>query len=98
MFGLIFATIISEEKEGDLIYKRDLINEAYICQIYINEKEITNNYKLQKVNNIVYIFQKKYNYLSNMFKSCSLLTTINLENIDTNEVLTTKVCLKIVHL
>ena len=82
---VIFAKIILEE-EGKVIAKRDLINDGFDCEIFVNEVRFVDNMRLKKDNHIIYIFKQKYNNLENMFRNCSLLTSINLSNFNTNNV------------
>ena len=82
---VIFAKIILKE-EGKLITKKDLINEGFDCEIFVNEVRFVDNMRLNKDNHIIYIFKQKYNNLHRMFDSCSLLTSINLSNFNTNNV------------
>ena len=63
----IFAKINLNE-EGKVITKKDLINEGFDCEIFVNEIRFTNNIKLKKDNHIIYIFKK--NIIA--FKICSL--------------------------
>ena len=58
----------------------------YDCEIFVNEVRFVDNMKLQKDNHIVYIFKQKYNNLEYMFYDCTLLTSINLSNFNTNNV------------
>ena len=82
---VIFAKIILKE-EGKVISRKDLINDRFDCEIFVNEIRFTNNMKLKKDNHIIYIFKTKYNNLNEMFKDCSLLSSINLSNYNTNNV------------
>ena len=82
---VIFAKIILNE-EGKTITKKDLINERFDCEIFVNEVRFINNIKLKKDNHIIYIFKKKYTDMNSMFRDCSLLTSINLSNFNTNNV------------
>ena len=82
---VIFAKIILNE-EGKSIYKRDLINDGFDCEIFINETRFKDKMKLKKDNHIIYIFKQKYNNIKNMFYKCSLLTSINLSNFNTNRI------------
>ncbi len=82
---VIFAKIILKD-EDKIIYKKDLINDGYDCEIFVNEIRFANNIKLKKENNIIYIFKKKYNNTNNMFAGCSLLTSINVSNFNINNV------------
>ena len=79
---VIFAKIILKE-EGRTITRRDLINDGFDCEIFVNENRFTDSIKLKKKNYIVYIFKQKYDDLSEMFSGCSLLSTINLSNYNT---------------
>ena len=54
---VIFAKINLNE-EGKVITKKDLINEGFDCEIFVNEIRFTNNIKLKKDNHIIYIFKK----------------------------------------
>ena len=82
---VIFAKIILNE-EGKTIAKKDLINEGFDCEIFVNEVRFINNIKLKKDNHIIYNFKKKYTDMNSMFRDCSLLTSINLSNFNTNNV------------
>ena len=82
---VIFAKIILKE-EGKVISRKDLINDRFDCEIFVNEIRFTNNMKLKKDNHIIYIFKTKYNNLNEMFYNCSLLSSINLSNFNTNNV------------
>ena len=82
---VIFAKINLKE-EGKMITKKDLINEKYDCEIFVNEIRFINKIKLKKENHIIYIFKNKYNNIESMFEKCSLLTSINLSNYNTNNV------------
>ena len=57
---VIFAKIILKD-EGKIINKRDLINDGFDCEIFVNENRFLNNMKLKKENNIIYIFKNKCN-------------------------------------
>ena len=72
------------DEEDKIITKRDLINDGFDCDILINDIKLTNDLKLKKENKIHYLFKNKYNNLSQMFKDCSLLTSINLSYFNTN--------------
>ena len=65
---VIFAKIILKE-EGKLITRRDLINEGFDCEIFVNEVRFVDNMRLKKDNHIIYIFKQKYNNLNNMFNN-----------------------------
>ena len=82
---VIFAKIILKE-EGKVITKRDLINNGFDCEIFVNEVRFVDNMRLKKDNHIIYIFKQKYNNLQEIFSHCSLLTSINLSNFNTNNV------------
>ena len=82
---VIFAKIILNE-EGKEIFRKDLINEGFDCEIFINEIRFINRMKLKKDNHIIYIIKNKYNNLEEMFNECSLLSSINLSNFNTNNV------------
>ena len=82
---VIFAKI-SLEEEGKEITRYDLINYRFDCEIFVNETRLAYKMKLKKDNHIIYIFKKKYNNLECMFKNCSLLTSINLSNFNSNNV------------
>ena len=82
---VIFAKIILNE-EGKTITKKDLINERFDCEIFVNEVRFINNIKLKKDNHIIYNFKKKYTDMKSMFYNCSLLISINLSNFNTNNV------------
>ena len=82
---VIFAGIILNE-EGKTITKRELINDGFDCEIFINECRFKESMKLKKDNQIIYIFKDKYNSLNNMFYGCTLLSSINLSNFDTTNV------------
>ena len=87
---VIFAKIILEDEEEKVITKQDLINEGYDCEIFVNENRLADNMILKKDNYIIYILKQKYDNLQNMFNGCSLLTSINLTNLNTNKVTTTE--------
>ena len=73
---IILAKIILKE-ENKTITKKDLINEKYDCDIIINGMRFSNSMMtLEKENNIIYIFKKKYTQLSELFSDCKLLTSI----------------------
>ena len=82
---VIFAKIILNE-DDKTITKRDLINDGFDCEIFVNEIRFINNIKLKKDNHIIYIFKNKYKSIKEMFKGCSLLTSINLSNYKTSHV------------
>ena len=82
---VIFAKIILEE-EGREIIRKDLINEGYDCEIFVNEIRFSYSMKLKKENYIIYIFKEKYDNLKDLFRDCTLLTSINLSNINTKNV------------
>jgi len=65
-------------KENRVITKKDLINEKFECDIYINENKLTDNMLINKENNITYVFNKDYNDINCMFYGCLSLTSINL--------------------
>ena len=90
----IFAKIIANSNDkGTSIQRQSLINDKFDCEIYFNENKFTNNARLEKENSIIYLFNKKYYDLSNMFENCSLLTSINLSNFNTNNVINMNICL-----
>ena len=62
---VIFAKIILEE-EGKGIFRKDLINDKFDCEIFDNEIRFTNSIKLKKDNHIIYIFKNKYNNLEDV--------------------------------
>ena len=72
--------------ENRAITKKDLINQNFECDIFINENKLTDNMIINKENNITYVFKNDYNDLSDMFRDCSSLTSINLSNFNTNNV------------
>ena len=72
--------------ENKAITKKDLINEKFECDIFINEKKLTDNMIINKENNIIYFFKNDYNDMSKLFYDCSSLTSINLSNFNTNNV------------
>ena len=77
---VIFAEIIQDE-EGRTITKKDLIYDGFDCEIFVNKIRFSNNLTLKKGNNnIIYIFKNKYKNLNLMFYGCSLLTTVDLSN------------------
>ena len=80
----IFAKNIWEK--NNQITKKDLINEKFDCDIFINEIKLSDNMTVNRENNITYIFHKNYTDLSYIFKGCSSLTSINLSNFNTNNV------------
>ena len=83
----IFAKIIVDSNDkGRIIQRQSLIDDKFDCEIYFNENKFTNNARLEKENSIIYLFNKKYYDLSYMFLECSLLTSINLSNFNTNNV------------
>ena len=82
---VIFAKIILKE-EGKVITRKDLINEGFDCEIFVNEVRFVDNMRLNKDNHIIYIFKQKYKNLQNMFCNCLLLTSINLSNFNSNNV------------
>ena len=82
---VIFATIELNE-DGKYISRRDLINDGFDCEIFVNQVKVVDNIKLKKDNNIVYTFKNKYNDLKNMFEECKLLSTVNLNNFDSSNV------------
>ena len=85
--NVIFAKIILKDNEDKIVYKKDLINERFNCEIFINEIRFKNEMKLNKENNIIYIFKDNDYYdLQEMFYNCKLLTSINLSNFNTNNV------------
>ena len=57
--SLIFAKCIWID-ENRKITKKDLINERFECDIFINEKKLTGNNKCKKKNRITYLFKKNY--------------------------------------
>ena len=73
-------------KENRPITKKDLINEKFDCDIFINEIKVSGNMTVNQENNITFIFNKNYTDVSYMFYSCSSLTSINLSNFNTNNV------------
>ena len=73
-------------KENRPITKKDLINEKFDCDIFINEIKLSGNMTVNQENNITFIFNKNYTDLSSMFSYCSSLTSINLSNFNTNNV------------
>ena len=83
---VIFAEIKLNEN-GKKIRRKDLINDGFSCEIFVNEIKFTDGMELSKDNHIIYIFKKKYNNLFNMFYCCSLLTSINLTNFNTDNVI-----------
>ena len=85
--NVIFAKIILKDNEDKIVYKKDLINERFNCEIFINEIRFKNKIKLNKENSIIYIFKDNDYYdLNKMFNGCELLTSINLSNFNTNNV------------
>ena len=52
----IFAKNIWTENRA--ISKGDLINRKFECDIFINEKKLTDNMIINKENNITYVFKK----------------------------------------
>ena len=81
-------TILVQNKweENKLITKKDIINSNFECEIFINENKLLDSMTVKKINNICINFNKNYTDLSDMFKNCSSLTTINLSNFNTNNV------------
>ena len=73
-------------KENRAITKKDLINEKFDCDIFINEIKLLDNLKVNQENNITYVFSKIYTDLSYMFHNCSSLNSINLYNFNANNV------------
>ena len=63
---VIFATLVLEE-EGREITRKDLINEGYNCEIFINEVRFQYSMKLQKHNYIIYIFKEKYDTINQIY-------------------------------
>jgi len=86
---VIFAKINLDE-EGKLITRKDLINDGFDCEIFINEKKII--LKLIKIIMLIYIFKKKYNDINKIFSGLSLLSSINLSNFNTNNVTDMIIC------
>ena len=82
---VIFAKIILKEEEKS-ITRRDLINDGFDCEIFVNEIRFKDTMKLKKENHIVYIFKQSYSNIQSMFEGCSLLTYINLSNYNTSNV------------
>ena len=81
-------TILVQNKweENKLITKKDIINSNFECEIFINENKLLDSMTVKKINNICINFNKNYTDLSDMFKNCSSLTSINLSNFNTNNV------------
>ena len=79
--SLIFAKymLLNEEKK---INKKDLINEKFECDIFINEQKFPDKIssKLMEINRITYLFKRNYTDLSNMFENCTSLVSIDLSN------------------
>ncbi len=59
------------------ITRRDLINDKFDCDIFINEIKLTADMWVNRENNITYFFHKNYTDLTHMFQNCSSLTSIN---------------------
>ena len=56
---VIFATIELDE-DDKIISRRDLINDGFDCEIFVNQVRLVDNIQLKKENNIVYIFKSNY--------------------------------------
>ena len=82
---VIFAKILLK-KGRKIITRRDLINDGYDCEIFVNEIRFSESMRLKKKNYVVYIFKQKYDNLKDLFSGCSLLTTINLSNYNTDNI------------
>ena len=84
---IISAKIILKE-ENKTIELKDLINIKFEddCDIIINDIPFSEKMTLKKENNIIYKFKKNYSDLSEMFRDCSLLTSIDLTNYNTDNV------------
>ena len=80
----IFAKNICTQNRA--ITKGDLINIKCESDIFINENKLTDNMIINKENNITYILKKDYKDMSHMFFHCSSLTSIDLSNLNTNNV------------
>ena len=84
---IISAKIILKE-ENKTIELKDLINIKFEddCDIIINDIPFSEKMTLKKENNIIYKFKKIYSDLSSMFRDCSLLTSIDFSNYNTENV------------
>ena len=58
----IFAKNIWTESRP--ITRKELINEKFECDIFINENKLTDNMTINRENNITYVFHKDYNDIS----------------------------------
>ena len=72
--------------ENKLITKKDIINPKFECDIFINENKLLDNMKVKIYNNICINLKQNNTNLSEMFKDCRTLTSINLSNFSTNNV------------
>ena len=68
------------------IQKKDLINEFFDCEIFINNIAFSNNMNLNKNNDIYIKLKKNYEDFSSMFYDCKSLIAIDLSNINTNNI------------
>ena len=83
--NVIFAKILLK-KGRKTITRRDLINDGFDCEIFVNEIRFIDSIRLKKKNYVVYIFKQQYDNLKDMFSGCSLLSTINLTNYNTDNI------------
>ena len=85
--NIISAKIILKE-ENKTIKLQDLINIKFEmdCDIIVNDIPFSESMTLKKENNIIYKFKKNYSDLSSMFLNCSLLTSIDFSNYNTENV------------
>ena len=71
---------------GKSVNKEELINPKFECDIFINDIKFSNDITINKENKIIYLFKNKYTDLSDMFKDCESLISIDLSNFDSNDI------------